>query len=54
MQDVWSYLRQGELLWLTATLVAYLGGDRLFRAGGARPLGSALGLGWALGSTGSR
>lgn len=38
MQDVWSYLRQGELLWLTAPLVAYLGGDRLFRAAGRSPL----------------
>lgn len=29
---IWSYLSQGPLLWLTATLMAYWVGDRLFRA----------------------
>ena len=29
---IWSYLAQGPLLWLTATLVAYVIGDALFRA----------------------
>lgn len=31
---IWSYLAQGPLLWLTATLVAYLLGDAVFRAAG--------------------
>ncbi|WP_265501830.1 LrgB family protein [Paracoccus beibuensis] len=31
---IWSYLAQGPLLWLTATLVAYLAGDAIFRAAG--------------------
>jgi predicted murein hydrolase (TIGR00659 family) len=31
---IWSYLSQGPLLWLTATLVAYLIGDACFRAAG--------------------
>lgn len=31
---IWSYLTQGPLLWLTATLIAYLVGDWLFRASG--------------------
>ncbi|WP_295044032.1 LrgB family protein [uncultured Paracoccus sp.] len=31
---IWSYLAQGPLLWLTATLVAYVVGDALFRATG--------------------
>lgn len=38
MQDVWRQQRHGELLWLIATLLAYLGGDRLFRAAGRSPL----------------
>ncbi|WP_411956596.1 LrgB family protein [Paracoccus homiensis] len=29
---IWSYLSQGPLLWLTATLAAYLLGDAAFRA----------------------
>lgn len=29
---IWSYLSQGPLLWLTATLIAYCIGDRLFLA----------------------
>lgn len=35
--DIWSYLSQGPLLWLTATLVAYAAGDATFRAAGRRP-----------------
>ena len=31
---IWSYLSQGPLLWLTATLLAYLAGDACFRATG--------------------
>lgn len=31
---IWAYLSQGPLLWLTATLVAYAGGDAAFRAAG--------------------
>jgi predicted murein hydrolase (TIGR00659 family) len=31
---IWSYLAQEPLLWLTATLVAYLAGDAVFRAAG--------------------
>ncbi|MDP5308324.1 LrgB family protein [Paracoccus spongiarum] len=31
---IWSYLAQGPLLWLTATLLAYLAGDACFRAAG--------------------
>ncbi|MFV0301642.1 MAG: LrgB family protein [Paracoccus sp. (in: a-proteobacteria)] len=31
---IWSYLSEGPLLWLTATLVAYLIGDAGFRASG--------------------
>ena len=31
---IWSYLAQGPLLWLTATLVAYVVGDALSRAAG--------------------
>lgn len=35
--DIWSYLSQGPLLWLTATLVAYAAGDAIFRAAGRKP-----------------
>lgn len=35
--EIWSYLAQGPLLWLTATLIAYVIGDALFRASGRRP-----------------
>jgi predicted murein hydrolase (TIGR00659 family) len=38
LPDIWSYLREGPLLWLTATLIAYLIGDALFRVSGANPL----------------
>lgn len=31
---IWSYLAEGPLIWLTATLAAYLAGDALFRAAG--------------------
>ncbi len=31
---IWSYLTQGPLLWLTATLIAYWVGDTFFRAMG--------------------
>lgn len=31
---IWSYLSQGPLLWLAATLAAYLAGDAGFRASG--------------------
>jgi predicted murein hydrolase (TIGR00659 family) len=36
-QEIWSYLNSEPLLWLTATLVAYLLGDIAFRASGKRP-----------------
>jgi len=35
--EIWSYLSQGPLLWLTATLAAYACGDAAFRAAGRRP-----------------
>ena len=35
---IWAYLTQGPLLWLTATLAAYVIGDALFRASGRKPL----------------
>lgn len=34
--DIWSYLAQGPLLWLAATLIAYLIGDAAFRLSGRR------------------
>ncbi|MFM2391365.1 MAG: hypothetical protein RLZZ437_2920 [Pseudomonadota bacterium] len=36
--EIWSYLSQGPLLWLTATLAAYAAGDACFRAAGRRPI----------------
>ncbi len=36
--EIWSYLSQGPLLWLTATLAAYIFGDACFRAAGRNPL----------------
>lgn len=36
--DIWSYLSQGPLIWLTATLVAYLVGEAASRASGRNPL----------------
>jgi len=36
--EIWSYLRQGPLLWLTATLAAYLAGEAAFRLSRHSPL----------------
>ncbi|MFP4304831.1 MAG: LrgB family protein [Rhodosalinus sp.] len=36
--DIWSYLAREPLLWLTATLLAYLAGDGISRATGRAPL----------------
>jgi predicted murein hydrolase (TIGR00659 family) len=36
-EDIWTYLSSEPLLWLTATLVAYVIGDALFQASGKRP-----------------
>ncbi|TAG19908.1 MAG: LrgB family protein [Rhodobacterales bacterium] len=36
--QIWSYLSQGPLLWLTATLVAYGIGDACFRAADRAPM----------------
>ena len=36
--EIWSYLRQGPLLWLTATLAAYLVGEAAFRLSRHSPL----------------
>jgi len=36
--DIWSYLAEGPLLWLAATLVAYAIGDALSRASRRAPL----------------
>lgn len=38
LPEIWSYLSEGPLLWLTATLVAYLIGDAAFRASRGSPL----------------
>ncbi len=38
LPDIWSYLSQTPLLWLTATLLAYVAGDAAFRAAGRSPL----------------
>ncbi len=35
--DIWSYLSREPLLWLTATVVAYLAGDAAFRRSGRSP-----------------
>ena len=35
--DIWSYLAQGPLLWLTATLIAYLFGAWLQKLSGTKP-----------------
>ncbi|MCA0042320.1 LrgB family protein [Celeribacter litoreus] len=35
--DIWSYLAEGQLLWLSATIIAYLIGDWFFRLSGAKP-----------------
>jgi predicted murein hydrolase (TIGR00659 family) len=36
--EIWSYLAEGPLLWLTATLAAYAAGDAVSRAAGRAPL----------------
>lgn len=36
--EIWSYLSEGPLIWLTATIAAYAVGDWLFRATGRNPL----------------
>ena len=41
---IWSYLSQGPLLWLTATLVAYGVGMALFQATGRRPWANPVAL----------
>ncbi|MDJ0993583.1 MAG: LrgB family protein [Dinoroseobacter sp.] len=38
LTDIWVYLASEPLLWLTATLGAYLAGDALFKASGRMPL----------------
>lgn len=36
--DIWSYLAQGPLVWLTLTLVAYVAGDAVAQAANRAPL----------------
>ncbi len=36
--EVWVYLAESPLLWLTTTLVAYLIAYRIYQAGGSNPL----------------
>ena len=38
LPEIWSYLSREPLLWLTATLVAYLFGDHLSQRAGRNPL----------------
>ena len=38
LRDIWVYLSASPLLWLTATLAAYLAGDALFQRAGGNPL----------------
>jgi predicted murein hydrolase (TIGR00659 family) len=40
--DIWTYLSQGPLLWLAATLAAYAIGDAAYRASGKSPLVNAV------------
>lgn len=40
--DIWTYLAQGPLLWLAATLAAYALGDAAYRASGKSPLVNAV------------
>ncbi len=40
--DIWTYLAQGPLLWLAATLAAYAIGDAAYRASGKSPLLNAV------------
>ena len=37
LTQIWTYLAEEPLLWLTATLIAYSLGDAAFRASGQRP-----------------
>ncbi len=37
LTQIWTYLAEEPLLWLTATLIAYSLGDAAFRASGRRP-----------------
>lgn len=37
LTQIWTYLAEEPLLWLTATLIAYSLGDMAFRASGQRP-----------------
>ncbi len=37
LTEIWTYLAQQPLLWLTLTLVAYVIGDKAFHASGGRP-----------------
>ena len=36
--DIWVYLSAGPLLWLTATLIAYIAAFRLYQRSGFNPL----------------
>ena len=36
--EIWTYLAEGPLLWLAATLIAYSIGDALFKFSGRKPL----------------
>lgn len=36
--EIWSYLNEGPLIWLTATLAAYVVGDAAAQVAGRRPL----------------
>ena len=40
--DIWTYLAQGPLLWLAATLAAWARGDAAYRASGKSPLVNAV------------
>ncbi|WP_323037004.1 LrgB family protein [Pararhodobacter sp.] len=59
LPEIWTYLSEEPLLWLTATLVAYGIGDTLFRRAGKRPYVNPVliavvllaALLWATGST---
>jgi len=37
LTEIWTYLAQQPLLWLTLTLIAYVIGDTAFRTSGGRP-----------------
>ena len=58
LPDIWSYLREGPLFWLTATLVAYLVGDGAYRLSRQNPLANPVlvamlllaGILWATGT----